>query len=144
MEAEGRSGWGWLTQGRLALLIIFLVLVIDQWIKIAVKTHSVSAREYSCDRLVLHSLYGESRHGIRVGIFRQAFSDFLSYHSRGRHCVSSLQVDTQRRAYGFCRLFVSGFGRGSGKHHRLRVLRIDIQQSSRTVHGPFRTVRDGV
>ena len=39
MEAEGRSGWGWLTQGRLALLIIFLVLVIDQWIKIAVKTH---------------------------------------------------------------------------------------------------------
>ena len=39
MGAEGRSGWGWLTQGRLALLIIFLVLVIDQWIKIAVKTH---------------------------------------------------------------------------------------------------------
>ena len=142
MEAEGRSGWGWLTQGRLALLIIFLVLVIDQWIKIAVKTHmylheSIRVTDW------FYILFTENP-GMAFGIFRQAFSDFLSYHSRGRHCVSSLQVDTQRRAYGFCRLFVSGFGRGSGKHHRLRVLRIDIQQSSRTVHGPFRTVRDGV
>ena len=69
MEAEGRSGWGWLTQGRLALLIIFLVLVIDQWIKIAVKTHMYLHESIRVDRLVLHSLYGESRHGIRVGNF---------------------------------------------------------------------------
>ncbi len=39
MKAEGRSCRRWLTQGRLALLIVFLTLVIDQWIKIAVKTH---------------------------------------------------------------------------------------------------------
>ena len=38
MRTEGSSGRGWLTQGRLAGLIILLVLVIDQWIKIAVKT----------------------------------------------------------------------------------------------------------
>jgi hypothetical protein len=142
MEAEGRSGWGWLTQGRLALLIIFLVLVIDQWIKIAVKTHmylheSIRVTDW------FYILFTENP-GMAFGweFFDKLF--LTSFRSRGRHCVSPLQVDTQRRAYGFCRLFVSGFGRGGGKHHRLRVLRIDIQQSSRTVHGPFRTVRDGV
>ena len=143
MEAEGRSGWGWLTQGRLALLIIFLVLVIDQWIKIAVKTHmylheSIRVTDW------FYILFTENP-GMAFGweffdkLFLTSFRIIAVV-----VIVSSLQVDTQRRAYGFCRLFVSGFGRGSGKHHRLRVLRIDIQQSSRTVHGPFRTVRDGV
>ena len=46
MEAEGRSGWGWLTQGRLALLIIFLVLVIDRWIKIQSRPTCICTRVF--------------------------------------------------------------------------------------------------
>ena len=37
-NAEGKGRATWLTQGRLAVLIIVAVLVIDQLIKIAVKT----------------------------------------------------------------------------------------------------------
>ena len=44
------------TKGRIALLIIFSVLIIDQIIKIWIKTH-VLAREHPDHRLVLHLLY---------------------------------------------------------------------------------------
>ena len=141
MEAEGRSGWGWLTQGRLALLIIFLVLVIDQWIKIAVKTHmylheSIRVTDW------FYILFTENP-GMAFGweFFDKLF--LTSFRIIAVVVIAYLLYRSIRKGVptGFV---VSGFGRGSGKHHRLRVLRIDIQQSSRTVHGPFRTVRDGV
>lgn len=39
MRKEDGKWLSWLTQGRLSLILIFLVIAVDQWIKIAVKTN---------------------------------------------------------------------------------------------------------
>ena len=126
MRTEGSSGRGWLTQGRLAGLIILLVLVIDQWIKIAVKTQMYMHEKIHVTDW-FYILFTENP-GMAFGweFFDKLFLTSFRIIVRGRHCVSPLQGDTQRRADGFCSLFVIGLGRCCREHHRLRVLRINL------------------
>ena len=71
------------TKGRIALLVIFSVLIIDQIIKVWIKTH-VLARKYTCDRLVLYLFHRKQRDGFRYGNLRQVIPDNIP------HCCGSI------------------------------------------------------
>jgi signal peptidase II len=72
------------TKGRIALIVINRTLIIDQIIKILVKTHMYLHDSISITILVLYLFYREQRYGIWYGIVWETIPHDVPYCCRCR------------------------------------------------------------